>query len=83
VFRGVDRPLRPKTLAIIGASDSSRGGWARSHDVDALVQATTGLSHLFIDHRGWLSEIEIDPLTVLAAGHGVLAVDVRMMERKP
>jgi acyl-CoA synthetase (NDP forming) len=58
-----------------------RGRPAR--DVDALVQAMTGLSRLFIDQRGWMSEIEINPLMVLAAGHGVRAVDVRMMERKP
>jgi acyl-CoA synthetase (NDP forming) len=29
VFRAVDRLLRPKSIAIIGASDSSRGGWAQ------------------------------------------------------
>jgi acyl-CoA synthetase (NDP forming) len=29
VFRPVDHLLRPKTIAIVGASDSSRGGWAR------------------------------------------------------
>ena len=29
MFRTVDHLLRPKTIAIIGASDSSRGGWAR------------------------------------------------------
>jgi acetate---CoA ligase (ADP-forming) len=29
VFRTVDHLLRPRTIAIIGASDSSRGGWAR------------------------------------------------------
>jgi len=29
VFRSVEHLLRPKTIAIIGASDSSRGGWAR------------------------------------------------------
>jgi succinyl-CoA synthetase beta subunit len=42
----------------------------------------TGLSRLFIDQRGWMSEIEINPLMVLAAGFGVRAVDVRMTERK-
>jgi acyl-CoA synthetase (NDP forming) len=52
-------------------------------DVDALVQAMTGLSRPFIDQRGRMAEIEINPLMVLAAGHGVRAVDVRMMERKP
>jgi succinyl-CoA synthetase beta subunit len=58
-----------------------RGRPAR--DVDALVQTMIGLSCLFIDQRGWISEIEINPLTVLAAGYGVRAVDVRMVERKP
>src|SRR5262249_35623748 len=29
VFRTVEHLLRPKSIAIIGASDSSRGGWAR------------------------------------------------------
>ncbi len=29
LFRRVDHLLRPKSIAIIGASDSSRGGWAR------------------------------------------------------
>ncbi len=29
MFRSVEHLLRPKTIAIIGASDSSRGGWAR------------------------------------------------------
>src|SRR6476661_4281439 len=29
VFRTVDYLLRPKSIAIVGASDSSRGGWAR------------------------------------------------------
>jgi acyl-CoA synthetase (NDP forming) len=29
VFRSVDYLLRPQSIAIIGASDSSRGGWAQ------------------------------------------------------
>jgi acyl-CoA synthetase (NDP forming) len=29
VFRNVDHLLRPRSIAIIGASDSSRGGWAQ------------------------------------------------------
>src|SRR5262245_21997880 len=29
VFRSVDYLLRPKVIAIVGASDSSRGGWAK------------------------------------------------------
>ena len=42
-----------------------------------VVQAMIGLSRLFIDHRAWLSDLEINPLIVLAKGQGVRAVDVR------
>ena len=41
----------------------------------------TGLSRLFVDHREWLSDIEINPLIVLAQGEGVRAVDVRTVRR--
>jgi acetyltransferase len=51
-------------------------------DVDAVVRAMTGLSRLFLDHRNCLSDLEINPLIVLAKGHGVRAVDVRMVPRK-
>jgi acetate---CoA ligase (ADP-forming) len=57
-----------------------RGRPAR--DIDALVRAMTGLSHLFLNHRPFLSDLEINPLTVLAHGQGVRAVDVRMIMRK-
>lgn len=57
-----------------------RGRPAR--DVDAVVNAMVGLSRLFLDHRPWLSDLEINPLIVLAQGQGARAVDVRMVERK-
>jgi acetate---CoA ligase (ADP-forming) len=57
-----------------------RGRPAR--DIDGLVQAMTGLSRLFLDHRTFLSDLEINPLTVLAHGQGVRAVDVRMISRE-
>ena len=38
---------------------------------------------LFLDHRPWLSDFEINPLIVLAQGDGVRAVDVRVVRRKP
>jgi len=41
----------------------------------------TGLSQLFADHRPWLSDLEINPLIVLAEGLGVRAVDVRLVRR--
>jgi succinyl-CoA synthetase beta subunit len=51
-------------------------------DVDAVVEAMTGLSRLFLDHRVFLSDLEINPLIVLGTGEGVRAVDVRMVRRK-
>ena len=61
--------------------DAFRGRPPR--DVGAVVRAMTGLSRLFIDHRAWLSDLEINPLIVLAEGEGVRAVDVRAVVRKP
>jgi acetyltransferase len=46
-------------------------------DADALVQAICGLSDFYLAHRNHLSDLEINPLIVLAKGHGVRAVDVR------
>ena len=40
----------------------------------------TGLSRLFLDHRPWLTDLEINPLMVLAEGKGVRAVDVRIVK---
>jgi acyl-CoA synthetase (NDP forming) len=57
-----------------------RGRPAR--DLDAVVRAMTGLSRLFLDHRPWLSDLEINPLIVLGKNEGVRAVDVRVVPRK-
>jgi acyl-CoA synthetase (NDP forming) len=46
-------------------------------DVDAFVNAICGLSDLYLDHRHLLSDIEINPINVLAKG--VRAVDVRLI----
>src|SRR5215217_7011338 len=46
-------------------------------DIDALVRAICGLSDFFLHHRHLLSDLEINPLMVLARGEGVRAVDVR------
>jgi acetyltransferase len=54
-----------------------RGRPAR--DTDSLVRAMTGLSRLFLQYRAWFSDIEINPLIVLA--QGVRAVDIRMVRR--
>jgi succinyl-CoA synthetase beta subunit len=50
-------------------------------DVDALARAVAGLSRLFLDHRPYLSDLEINPLMVLGVGEGVRAVDVRLERR--
>jgi acetate---CoA ligase (ADP-forming) len=57
-----------------------RGRPAR--DIGAVVRAMIGLSRLFMDHRAWLSDLEINPLIVLAADRGVRAVDVRLIRRQ-
>lgn len=50
-------------------------------DLDALARAIAGLSRIFLDHRPWLSDLEINPLLVRAKGEGVRAVDVRLVRR--
>lgn len=67
--------LRAK--ALLGAF---RGRPAR--DVDAVVQAMLGLSTVFLENAGWLSDIEVNPLMVLEAGKGVRAVDVRCIRKE-
>jgi acetyltransferase len=61
--------------------DAFRGRPKR--DIGAVVAAMTGLSRLFIDHQAWLSDLEINPLIVLAEGEGVRAADVRAVARTP
>jgi succinyl-CoA synthetase beta subunit len=56
-----------------------RGQPAR--DTESVVRAMTGLSRLFLEYRESLSDIEINPLIVLAEGDGVRAVDVRTVRR--
>jgi acetyltransferase len=50
-------------------------------DVDALVNAIAGLSRLFLNHRRWLADLEVNPLIVLEQGKGVRAVDVRPVRK--
>ena len=61
--------------------DAFRGRPKR--DIGAVVRAMTGLSRLFVDHQAWLSDLEINPLIVLAEGEGARAADVRAVVRKP
>ena len=54
---------------------------AAPRDVDALAGAIVGLCGLYLDQRHHLSDLEINPLMVLAEGEGVRAVDVRPVRR--
>jgi acetate---CoA ligase (ADP-forming) len=54
--------------------ETFRGRAAR--DVDAVVTAVVALGDAFLA-AGELVDLEINPLTVLEAGRGVRAVDVR------
>ena len=76
IARDMIRSLRGASML-----DGFRGRSVR--DVDAVVRAMIGLSRLFIDHRPWLSDLEINPLIVLAKDEGVRAVDIRAVSRKP
>ena len=57
-----------------------RGRPAR--DVDALVAAVGGVSRFYLERRHWIRDLEINPLTLLAWGEGVRAVDARVTKRK-
>ncbi len=59
--------------------DAFRG--QRARDVVAAARALVGLSRLFLDHRPFLADFEINPLIVLDEGQGVRAVDVRLVRR--
>lgn len=63
--------------ALLGAF---RGRSAR--DMEALATAVIGLGQSFLATRGWLAEIEINPLIVGAAGEGARAVDLRFIARE-
>jgi acetyltransferase len=62
--------------AILGAF---RG--AAPRDVDALARAVAGVCQVFLDHRPLLSDLEVNPIIVLAEGQGVRAVDIRPVWR--
>ncbi|MGH7090619.1 MAG: acetate--CoA ligase family protein, partial [Stellaceae bacterium] len=53
----------------------------RPRDLPAAALALAGLSRLFLEHRPFLADLEINPLIVLAKGEGVRAVDVRLVRR--
>ena len=60
--------------------EAFRGQPAR--DVDAVAVALAGLSLLFLNHRTWLVDLEVNPLMVLEHGKGVRAIDVRQVRKR-
>lgn len=52
---------------------------APAGDVDALVDAALKLSQAFLQCRGRIADVEVNPLFVLDQGKGVRAVDVRVI----
>jgi acetate---CoA ligase (ADP-forming) len=48
-------------------------------DAGALAHAALALGRLFLDHRGAIKDIEINPLIVRRSGSGAVAVDVRVV----
>ena len=50
-------------------------------DLEALEEALVHVSHLAMHMDGHLAELDINPLMVLPAGHGVKAVDALVVFR--
>jgi acetyltransferase len=50
-------------------------------DTGALLKSALALGQFFLDHRGALKEIEINPLIVRQGAEGAVAVDVRVVWR--
>ena len=51
-------------------------------DRAALEATVLALAQFFLDHRASIEDIEINPLMVRPAGHGAVAVDVRVIWRE-
>jgi acyl-CoA synthetase (NDP forming) len=60
--------------------DGFRG--APPADVDALVDAVVALAQLGTDHADRIAELDLNPLLVRPAGHGVVAVDALVVTRE-
>lgn len=50
-------------------------------DLDALAQAVSSLSQLAVSEDASILEAEVNPLMVMAEGHGVLAVDALVLRK--
>lgn len=87
VYRDVAFRLLPVTTEIVedmllelkssALLDGFRG--APPRDRTAFIETVCTLGDLFLQNRSWLREIEINPITILARGDGIRAVDVRII----
>jgi acetate---CoA ligase (ADP-forming) len=73
---------REMLLSLRGAALFGAFRGAKPRDVEAVARAIAGLSEVFLEHRAKFSDIEVNPLIVLADGEGVRAVDVRTVKRE-
>ena len=89
VLRDVALRLLPVTVEDVHAMLAELRGHeflqgVRGHppsDIPALAATAVELSRLFLEQRGSLKDIEINPLIVGPAGTGAWAVDVRPISR--
>ena len=51
-------------------------------DIQALISGIKALGDFYLDHRTWLTDIEINPLIVKPKDRGVCAIDIRAITRK-
>ena len=50
-------------------------------DIQALIKGIKALGDFYLEHRTWLTDIEINPLMVKPDSEGVCAVDIRAITR--
>ena len=88
IFRDTAFALAPVTKAkalqmitSLKACDILRGARGREPaDIEALAASVEGFSRFFAENIGRYREIDINPLMVRAAGRGVAAVDILLVE---
>ena len=51
-------------------------------DIQALISGIKALGDFYLDHRTWLTDIEINPLIVKPKDRGDCAIDIRGITRK-
>ena len=79
MFRSVEYLLRPKSIALLGASDSSRGGWAQEiydNPVSVAAAGLTGECNLITARRVSSTDAELPEFHTIDGGHRIFAQKV-------